>query len=83
MSADRLVSSDAEVTVIEGDAVLTDSGRRIGADRIEVDRQTNRVTADGRVTVDSVDYSLSADFLDFNLDNRDAVYENATYQQFG
>lgn len=80
--ADRLLSSDTEVTVIEGDAVLTDRGRRIGAERIEVDRRNNQVTAEGDVTFDTIDYSLTADFLDFNLDSDDAVYENASFEQF-
>jgi LPS-assembly protein len=83
LSADRLVSSDGLVTVIEGDAVLTESGRRITADRIEVDRLDNTVTADGAVTFDNVDYSLSAQHLKVDLDSDDAVYENATYMQFG
>lgn len=83
LSADRLVSSDGLVTVIEGDAVLTESGRRITADRIEVNRLENTVTADGAVTFDNVDYSLSAQHLNVDLDTDNAVYENATYMQFG
>ncbi len=81
LSADRLIGSDSEVTVIEGNAVVTSQGRRVGADRITVDQLDNRATAEGRATFDSVDYAVSADFLTFNLDNDDAIFENATFLQ--
>jgi len=82
LSADRLISSDSSVTVIEGNAVLTEGAKRIDADRIELDRLENTVTADGAVTFDSVDYSLSARQLKVDLDTDDATYEDATFTQF-
>ena len=80
--ADRLSSRqtpDGAQTVLDGTAELRRAGTSLRADQIRYNEGTNRVEADGDVTVDQGGTRIVGPSLKLQLDTNQGVFESPTY----